>query len=281
MNIKSYATLEVAVDSCENEVILITGFANKFLHNGSIIVDRSDEAVNPLGIDIKNFLLNPILLFNHDFSQPIGKINDISISNEGIKVTAEVHKSSNPIVYENVEKGILKAFSIGFISKNVKYFEDDALYMFTETELYEISLVAVPDNPLSLIESYSTSCGCSVLGKSFHLAPTISEVVIKTLGTKSVDTSDDSTTVPTTVPTTDSPNVPTNVPTTDSPNVPMNVPTTDSTNVPTNVPTEVKITLEDIKMFFETNKVTKENFNDVYTIYSKLGVGLDEQISLI
>ena len=89
MSIKSYTTLDVVVDSCENEVILVTGFANKFLHNGDIIIDRSDEAVSPLGVDTKNFKLNPILLFNHDFSQPIGKIIDIIVSEEGIKITAE------------------------------------------------------------------------------------------------------------------------------------------------------------------------------------------------
>ena len=250
MSIKSYATLDVVVDSCENEVILITGFANKFLHNGDIIIDRSDEAVSPLGVDTKNFKLNPILLFNHDFSQPIGKIIDIIVSEEGIKITAEVHKTSNPTVYENVKNGILKAFSIGFIAKNAKYLYEIDLYMFTETELYEISLVAVPDNPLSLIESYSTSCGCSILGKSFTITPNNKEKVIKTLKIKQVD--------------------PTNVPDVD-PIVPIETP-----------PVKPKhITLEDVITFFEINKVTSENFNEVYILYSELGTKLDEQIALI
>lgn len=258
MSIKSYATLDVVVDSCENEVILITGFANKFLHNGDIIIDRSDEAVSPLGVDTKNFKLNPILLFNHDFSQPIGKIIDIIVSEEGIKITAEVHKTSNPTVYENVKNGILKAFSIGFIAKNAKYLHEIDLYMFTETELYEISLVAVPDNPLSLIESYSTSCGCSILGKSFTITPNNKEKVIKTLKIKQVD--------PTNVPDV----APTNVPDVD-PIVPIETP-----------PVKPKhITLEDVITFFEINKVTSENFNEVYILYSELGTKLDEQIALI
>ena len=258
MSIKSYATLDVVVDSCENEVILVTGFANKFLHNGDVIIDRSDEAVSPLGVDTKNFELNPILLFNHDFNQPIGKIIDMIVSEEGIKITAEVHKTSNPTVYENVKNGILKAFSIGFIAKNARYIQDKDLYMFTETELYEISLVAVPDNPLSLIESYSTSCGCSILGKSFTITPDNKEKVVKTLKIKQVD--------PTNVPDV----VPTNV-TDVEPILPIETP-------------QVKpkpITLEDVITFFDINKVTPENFNDVYTLYSELGTKLDEQIALI
>jgi HK97 family phage prohead protease len=248
----------VVVDSCENEVILITGFANKFLHNGDVIIDRSDEAVSPLGIDTKNFELNPILLFNHDFNQPIGKIIDIIVSEEGIKITAEVHKTSNPTVYENVKNGILKAFSIGFIAKNAKYIHDTDLYIFTETELYEISLVAVPDNPLSLIESYSTSCGCSILGKSFTITPDSKEKVMKTLKIKQVD--------------------PTNVPDVD----PTNVPDVDPiTPIETPQLKPKLITLEDVKTFFDINKVTPENFNEVYTLYSELGTKLDEQISLI
>jgi HK97 family phage prohead protease len=258
MSIKSYTTLDVVVDSCENEVILITGFANKFLHNGDVIIDRSDEAVSPLGIDTKNFELNPILLFNHDFNQPIGKIIDIIVSEEGIKITAEVHKTSNPTVYENVKNGILKAFSIGFIAKNAKYIHDTDLYIFTETELYEISLVAVPDNPLSLIESYSTSCGCSILGKSFTITPDSKEKVMKTLKIKQVD--------------------PTNVPDVD----PTNVPDVDPiTPIETPQLKPKLITLEDVKTFFDINKVTPENFNEVYTLYSELGTKLDEQISLI
>ena len=250
MSIKSYATLDVVVESCENEVILVTGFANKFLHNGEVIIDRSDEAVSPLGVDTKNFELNPILLFNHDFNQPIGKIIDMIVSEEGIKITAEVHKTSNPTVYENVKNGILKAFSIGFIAKNARYIQDKDLYMFTETELYEISLVAVPDNPLSLIESYSTSCGCSILGKSFTITPDNKEKVVKTLKIKQVD--------------------PTNVPDV-APIAPIEAP-------------QVKpkpITLEDVITFFDINKVTPENFNDVYTLYAELGTKLDEQIALI
>jgi len=138
--------------------------------------------------------------------------------------------------------------------------------MFTETELYEISLVAVPDNPLSLIESYSTSCGCSILGKSFTITPDSKEKVMKTLKIKQVD--------------------PTNVPDVD----PTNVPDVDPTNVPDVDPiTPIEtpqlkpklITLEDVKTFFDINKVTPENFNEVYTLYSELGTKLDEQIALI
>lgn len=250
MSIKSYATLDVVVDSCENEVILITGFANKFLHDGDVIIDRSDEAVNPLGVDTKNFKLNPILLFNHDFNQPIGKIIDIIVSEEGIKITAEVYKTSNPIVYENVKNGILKAFSIGFIAKNAKYIHEIDLYMFTETELYEISLVAVPDNPLSLIESYSTSCGCSVLGKSFTITPDNKEKEVKTLKIKHVVPKD----VPDVVPITPA----------ETPQLKPN-----------------PITLEDVISFFDINRVTPENFNQVYALYSELGTKLDEQIALI
>lgn len=266
MSIKSYATLDVVVDSCENEVILVTGFANKFLHNGDVIIDRSDEAVSPLGVDTKNFKLNPILLFNHDFNQPIGKIIDMIVSEEGIKITAEVHKTSNPTVYENVKNGILKAFSIGFIAKNARYIQDIDLYMFTETELYEISLVAVPDNPLSLIESYSTSCGCSILGKSFTITPDNKEKVVKTLKIKQVD------------PTNVHDVAPTNVHDVDPTNVP------DVATIPPIETPQVKpkpITLEDVIAFFDINKVTPENFNDVYTLYAELGTKLDEQIALI
>lgn len=262
MSIKSYTTLDVVVESCENEVILVTGFANKFLHNGDVIIDRSDEAVSPLGVDTKNFELNPILLFNHDFNQPIGKIIDMIVSEEGIKITAEVHKTSNPTVYENVKNGILKAFSIGFIAKNARYIQDIDLYMFTETELYEISLVAVPDNPLSLIESYSTSCGCSILGKSFNITPDNKEKVVKTLKIKQVDLT----------------NVPDVVPT----NVPTNVPDVDLiTPIETTQVKPKPITLEDVITFFDINKVTPENFNEVYALYSELGTKLDEQIALI
>jgi len=126
-------------------VILIEGYANKFLDdNGNIIVDRSMEAVLPSGYDIENFLKNPILLYQHFRDEPIGKVINIDIKPEGLYIQAEVHREMNQKAYYGVKNNILKTFSIGFRVKDAEMLENGVV-IYTELELLEVSIVSIPD----------------------------------------------------------------------------------------------------------------------------------------
>lgn len=133
------------------DVLYIKGYANRYLDSdGNLVVDRSGDSILPNGYNLENFLKNPILLSYHDRYEPVGKIVDISVSLEGLEITAEVHKMLNPKVYYAVEQGILKTFSVGFKSYDTAYDPDSDVYYYREVELLEVSIVSVPDNQESI-----------------------------------------------------------------------------------------------------------------------------------
>lgn len=112
-------------------------------------VDRQGEIVMQDGIDINNYMLNPVILFGHDYwSLPIGKAIEI-VRQAGKTVVRGVFASAeaNPLaqqVRKLYEEGILKAVSIGFIP--LEYNGNQ----ITKSELLELSFVPVPANPEAL-----------------------------------------------------------------------------------------------------------------------------------
>ncbi len=121
-------------------------------------VDRDGEIVDPAGLDLTNFLKNPVLLYAHDYrSDPIGKV--ISITRDGSRIlfTPEfaIGISERAKQYfELCKQGFLNAFSIGFIPKEWSDRQNpdgSSNRIFTKSELLEISLVPVPANPNALI----------------------------------------------------------------------------------------------------------------------------------
>lgn len=145
-------------------VIRIAGLANVYSKDGIKQPDRVDELVNPFGIKLDNYLKNSIMLFNHDYDKPIGVITQIVPTIEGLQVVGEVYKDLNPNVYTAVEKGVLKAFSIGFRASDYMYDEQSDAFIIGSSELYEISVVAVPCSPLSLFQVDSTAKSLAVKG---------------------------------------------------------------------------------------------------------------------
>jgi len=137
-------------------VVVISGYANRYLDDeGKLVVDRSAESVLPSGYDIKSYMKNPILLYQHKGDSPVGKVINIDITQKGLYIEAEVHKAMSEQTYYGVENGILKTFSIGFSVKDAT--ENDGVWFWTAVELLEVSIVSVPDNQESLFSILTDS----------------------------------------------------------------------------------------------------------------------------
>ena len=112
-------------------------------------VDRDGDVVDPMGVDLKNFLKNPVLLWGHDaYSLPIGKVTNVNVSSGDITFDAEFASKENDFakkVFDLMKGGFLNAFSIGFIPHER---ENEVI---TRSELLEISVVNVPANPEALM----------------------------------------------------------------------------------------------------------------------------------
>lgn len=113
----------------------------------SEVEDRQGEVVEQSGWDLKNFKKNPILLYMHDHTKPLGKATRVWLDKTGskpilkfkgiISTATDYGKAAKQLM----EEGILNSFSVGF-----RPLEIDG-NIITKAELFEISLVSVPANP--------------------------------------------------------------------------------------------------------------------------------------
>jgi len=111
--------------------------------------DRDGDVVLQDGIDITNYMNNPVVLFGHNYwDLPIGKT--IEIIREATQTIAKgvfASAEANPFaqqVRKLYDAGIIKTASIGFIPRE---YEGN---LITKCELLEWSFVPVPANPEAL-----------------------------------------------------------------------------------------------------------------------------------
>jgi HK97 family phage prohead protease len=119
--------------------------------------DRMGDVIVAEGWDLKNFLKNPIALFNHNSNFPIGKWKNLRVVKGELRGHLEMAPAGTSERIDEirrlVEADILRATSVGFRpieseprDKNNKMSGE----LFRKSELVETSLVAVPANPNAL-----------------------------------------------------------------------------------------------------------------------------------
>ena len=114
-------------------------------------VDRDHDVIDQIGIDLKPFKSNPVVLWAHDHSTPpIGRVPAMWIRDGALMGTIEFpEKGIHPLadtVAGLVEHDFINATSIGFQPKEWTFDEERGGINFEKIELYEISLVPVPAN---------------------------------------------------------------------------------------------------------------------------------------
>lgn len=133
--------------------IFIEGYANFGAK------DRAGDLIDPsvwsAGDSLSNFKKNPILLFNHDYDEPIGKVEDIEARSDGLFIRAKITAAAGKI-YSLIADGVLSTFSVGFRLLDAKWIGETETFLITKVELLEISVVSVPcqqDSVFSLAKS--------------------------------------------------------------------------------------------------------------------------------
>jgi HK97 family phage prohead protease/HK97 family phage major capsid protein len=122
-------------------------------------VDRYGDVILASGWDLRWFKKNPIALWAHNHSQPIGTWEDVRVEEGSLVARLEMVKagvsSIADMVRAFVEQRVLRAVSVGFIPKAAEPRLDakgnpTGGYTFTKSELLEISVVSVPANQEAL-----------------------------------------------------------------------------------------------------------------------------------
>ncbi len=132
-------------------------------------VDRDGEVMVPQGMNSKDFERNPVMLWNHDPAQPIGRA--ISLRRGESAIEAEFVFAPRPDEYEGdwfpdyvrglVAANVLKAVSIGFMPMDgspriaskgdVERYGPGVRRVFSKWKLLEVSVVSIPANQDALI----------------------------------------------------------------------------------------------------------------------------------
>lgn len=101
----------------------------------------------------------PLLLYGHDMgSPPIGKITEVYEDAKGLAFTATLPKDDDFVkgrIAPQLKIGAIKGVSIGFRIKEREH-RKDGIRVIKTAELYEISIVNIPANPLASVTGFKS-----------------------------------------------------------------------------------------------------------------------------
>lgn len=127
-----------------------TGYASVFDH-----VDRQQDLI--LSGAFESSVRKPQkvkLLWQHDVTQPIGKIEHLEEDDYGLYVEARVllDVRRGAEAYSLLKSGAISGLSIGYNVKDSILDYDSGIRLIRSIELYEISLVTFPANEMAEVQ---------------------------------------------------------------------------------------------------------------------------------
>lgn len=102
------------------------------------------------------------LLWQHEPSEPIGIIDDVSETTEGLFIKGKIlaNLSRGKEAYELIKSGAINGLSIGF--QSIDSFDADGVRYIKELKLWEVSLVTFPANELAVIDNIKSLHSMSI-----------------------------------------------------------------------------------------------------------------------
>lgn len=186
-NTRAYSQLEVK--SYDDEQRIIKGWAT------TPEPDRVGDIVDPMGAQFKNPMP---LLWQHRHDQPVGSVEFGKATRQGIPFTAKLPKltEDSPLrdrvedAWACVREGIVRTVSIGFrvLQDGMELLPSGGV-KFTNTEIYELSLVSVPANAnatITEIKAYDKGLLSAATGTTEQEPEPQTSTPARAMGTKSV-----------------------------------------------------------------------------------------------
>ncbi len=113
-----------------------------------------DKLIFPLsGLrNLADYQRNPVVLWQHDWQQPIGHAELVEARGDGLFVRDRLAPTElvRNTVWPLVQAGSIRGLSIGFRAHKVDFDEETQVTTFSEWSLHEHSLVSLPNNPGAL-----------------------------------------------------------------------------------------------------------------------------------
>jgi len=128
-----------------DDTLVISGIASNF------DLDRDGErmAVKAFDRSLKKYLsTNPIVLFAHRYSMPMGRTTKAEVKADGLHVTVELPKpepgTEAANIWRLVKAGVIRAFSVGGSASRKMV---NGVQTITDWDVREISIASVGVNP--------------------------------------------------------------------------------------------------------------------------------------
>ena len=138
----------------DEDTLTVRGYANRYVDNtGKVVIDDHGTTFVNMQYDMSTYLKHPILYYAHDLDNPVGRVTKLEMRSEGLYVEAVVYKSINPRVYAMVKNKVVTSFSFGVIITDYEWSDILNATVVTKGELFDISLVTIPSNLESDIET--------------------------------------------------------------------------------------------------------------------------------
>lgn len=165
---RAYSLLEIK--SVDEEKRLISGIAT------TPETDRMGDIVDPMGA---KFAAELPLLWQHQHDKPVGTAKFGKPTKTGIPFTASIAhiadmgplKDLVDMAWQSVKAKLVRGVSIGFRSIEHSYMDNGGV-KFSQTEIYELSLVTIPANSSATIQTIK-SIDCEQRGVSRELPAVI------------------------------------------------------------------------------------------------------------
>lgn len=136
-------------ESSDPDTLIVEGYAS------TGIVDRVRDRIFPdafkKGLDA--FMRNPVVLWHHDVTKPIGKVLAATIDEVGLRVKVAIDRSLTwgREAAKMIERGMLNAFSVRAVNDLAEGWVDaNGVRNITNWDLREISVVSVPAHQQAL-----------------------------------------------------------------------------------------------------------------------------------
>jgi HK97 family phage prohead protease len=123
--------------------------------------DRMGEIVDQKSWNFNNYMLNPILLWGHDPSQPenvLGSTTELSYDEKEdatfatVKFDRDINTKAD-LIFNQVARGTLRTVSVGMIVHSEDSEKDQTI--LKDCELLEISIVPIPANPRAIALAFT------------------------------------------------------------------------------------------------------------------------------
>lgn len=133
---KNAIKTKAALPEGEN-IITFRGRATQEFERGE--TSRNGYKISVKGWDWKNYLKNPIILWQHWSDEPIGKTLEINPQQDGVEILYYVDlKSLSEQNAHRIESGLVPMLSTGHITKEVKFENKDTGELVDEDDFWDL-----------------------------------------------------------------------------------------------------------------------------------------------